>query len=527
MSIFDLLRAARVVSAGIWVGTGVFAAAGLFVQPTWFLGLVLFGPLFVGDLYCRRLQRRSAILRNFGTFGALRYLLESLGPELRQYWIASDTEEKPFSRRERAEVYRYAKDEAIKSAAFGTQNTPLERETIRHSMFPITENDLFPYVLTFGEERGCPNPFSIDKPFMISGMSFGALGEHAVRALSRGAKRAGIAMNTGEGGFPKHHLREGASIIFQIGTAKFGVRKADATLDEEKLREISRLEPIKMIEIKFSQGAKPGKGGLLPASKVTPEIAELRGVPVGKDILSPPRHVECDTPANTVRFIKRVQDVSELPVGIKLCLGREEEFLALVREMKHQDVFPDYIAVDGAQGGTGAAPAAFLDHVGVPLFPALDRVHRLLIDEAVRDRLKLVASGKLINASSQLKAMAHGADAVATARGFMLALGCIQALHCNTDNCPVGITTHNRRLQSGLDIEEKANRVSNYARNLEHTLRELLAATGCHAFGELTMDRIFVPWDPQTPGELPRTEGPEDRRLAGMATAGTGTRRTS
>lgn len=491
--VFNLRRAARMVSLGIVAGSVAFTAAGLLLHPLYFVGMVFFGPLLLAETYCRYLQRTRAILRNFGLFGAARYAMESVGPELRQYWIASDTEERPFSRRQRAEVYRYAKDASVKTAAFGTQNVPLEQETIRHSMIPLSVQDLVSYSLTFGEERDCKHPFTINKPFMISAMSFGSLGEHAVRALARGAKQADIPINTGEGGYPKHHLAEKPNIIFQMGTAKFGVRNEDGSLNDDKLRELSRNGLIRMIEIKLSQGAKPGKGGLLPAAKVTREISEIRGVPMGKDVYSPPRHAECDTLENSVRFIKRVQDVSELPVGIKFCLGKESEFQILVREMKRLDVFPDYMAIDGAQGGTGAAPAAFLDHVGVPLFPALDIVARILQEEGVRDRLKLIASGKLINPAAQIKAMAHGADAVCTARGFMFALGCIQALQCNTDHCPVGITTHDPTLQRGLDIKDKAQRIVNYTRNLEHTLLELLAATGCRSFQELTKDNLFVP----------------------------------
>ncbi len=337
IAVFNLRRTAHVILLTIVAGAATSLAAGLLIHPMFWFGTALFGPLLIAEVYCRFIQRRHAILRNFGFFGIVRYVLESVGPELRQYWIASDTEEKPFSRRERAEVYRYAKNAEVQSAAFGTQNTPLAQETIRHSMFPLSPGDLEPYSLTFGEERGCAHPFTITKPFMISAMSFGSLGERAVRALSRGARRADIPINSGEGGTPKHHLKEEPDIIFQMGTAKFGVCDEHGSLDEDKLRELSRSEFIKMIELKFSQGAKPGKGGLLPAAKVTREISELRGVPIGRDVQSPPRHAECDTLENTVRFIRRVQDVSELPVGIKFCLGSESEFRSLVQEMKRLD----------------------------------------------------------------------------------------------------------------------------------------------------------------------------------------------
>ena len=264
---FDLRRLARLLTWLLIVLLAAFVAAGAVLHPLFFVGAGVLGPVFLMDFYYRFGQRRHAILRNFGIFGSLRYVFESLGPEFRQYWIASDTEEKPFSRRERDEIYRYAKDAVVNTAAFGTQNVPLAQDTIRHSMFPLSLEDLDPYTLTFGEERGCNNPFTIEKPFMISAMSFGSLGERAVRALSRGARLAGIAINTGEGGYPKHHLSEESQIIFQMGTAKFGVRKEDGTLDAAKLRELAGNPFIQMVEIKFSQGAKPGKGGLLPAAK--------------------------------------------------------------------------------------------------------------------------------------------------------------------------------------------------------------------------------------------------------------------
>ncbi len=483
----------KLVTGSLIAGTALSILFGALVHPSVFAVLVLFGPLLLLDLYGRLVQKDQAILRNFGLFGAMRYVLESIGPEMRQYWIASDTEEKPFSRRERAEVYRYAKNVKIKSAAFGTQMKAVDEGTIRHSMFPLVADDLEPYALTFGEERDCPHPFTIQIPFMVSAMSFGSLGEYAVRAICRGARKGSIPVNTGEGGYPKHHLGEEADIIFQMGTAKFGVRNEDSSLNDDKLRELAGQEHVRMIEIKFSQGAKPGKGGLLPAKKVTREISELRGVPMGKDVYSPPRHVECDTPENTVAFIHRVQEVSGLPVGIKFCLGNGEQFRELLLAMKNAGKFPDYIAIDGAEGGTGAAPAAFLDHVGMPLFPALKEVDQILRDEGVRDRLKLVCAGKLINAARQIRAFAFGADAIYSARGFMLAIGCIQALQCNTDHCPVGITTHDPGLQRGLDIEEKSTRVYHYIRNMNHTLKELLAATGVRSFRELTRENLYLP----------------------------------
>ncbi len=489
----DLPKIAKVTNTAIPVLIIVFGLAGYFFSFYFHFGTVFFFLLTLINYYYRHIQKPHAILRNFGILGQMRYLIESVGPEFRQYLYASDTEERPFSRVERAEVYRKSKD-VDSSSSFGSLLNFDEHEIkLRHSMYPVDKKDSTPYSLTFGEERGIKNTYTITKPFIISAMSFGALGEHAVRSLARGARMAGIPMNTGEGGYPKYHLKEKCDLIFQMGTAKFGVRHKDGRLDDAKLARLAKNKHVKMIDIKLSQGAKPGKGGLLPKEKITKEISELRGVPMGKDVISPPHHLECTNARTTVKFIDHVQRVSELPVGIKLCLGSEHEFRELVEEMKKQNIFPDYINIDGAEGGTGAAPKSFMDDMGIPLFKALPLVQQILIDEGVRDRLKLVCGGKLISPGKQLMAMAMGADAVYTARGFMLAVGCIQALQCNKNTCPVGITTHEKDLQAGLVIADKAQRVSNYVKNLEHDFIELLASMGCKSVKDLTPERVYVP----------------------------------
>jgi pentatricopeptide repeat protein len=278
-----------------------------------------------------------------------------------------------------------------------------------------------------------------------------------------------------------------------MGTAKFGVRTPDGRLDEDKLRALAALEQVKMVEIKLSQGAKPGKGGLLPKEKITPEIAELRGVPAGRDVVSPAHHVECVDAPSTVGFIGKIQQVSGLPTGIKLCLGRPEEFRALVQEMKRQDIVPDFITVDGGEGGTGAAPKSFMDEVGMPLLEALPLVHGILQQEGVRERLVIFASGKLIAPGRQMQALSLGADVSYSARGFLLALGCIQALQCNRNTCPTGITTHQRHLQRGLDIDDKAQRVANYVEALHHDHVELLAAMGKSSARELDITDVYRP----------------------------------
>ena len=494
-----MAKTANVAVFGALIGS---ALLGYYVSFYFHFATVFFLLLNLLNFYWRYIQKSHTLLANFGFLAQIRYLVESVGPEFRQYLYSSDTEERPFSRIERAEIYRKAKG-VDSSGAFGTQRD-FEPGciTLRHSFFPVVKEELAPFEVTFGGERALDNAYTITRPIIISAMSFGALGTHAVRALARGAKRASIPMNTGEGGYPKYHLMEGADLIFQIGTAKFGVRHQDGRLDEARLADLAAEPQVRMVEIKLSQGAKPGKGGLLPAEKISEEISQLRGVPMGQDVVSPPRHVECVDSRSTVAFIRRVQEVSDVPVGIKFCLGQESELRMLVLEMKRQDVFPDYITVDGAEGGTGAAPKSFMDGLGLPIFQALPFVQNTLQEEGVRGRLKLMASGKLIDARRQLTAMSMGANACYTARGFMMALGCIQALQCNQNTCPVGITTHDPHLQRGLDIEAKSIRVSNYVDALCHEHEEMLAAIGKKSATELTMSDIYV--QPQTrKGGLP------------------------
>ncbi|MCA9619961.1 MAG: FMN-binding glutamate synthase family protein [Myxococcales bacterium] len=506
----DLEKISKAANYSIPVITAASFAAGHFVSFYFHFATVPLLMLLGLNLYYLRVQKTHALLANYGILAQMRYVFESLGPELRQYLFMSDTEERPFNRVERAEVYRKAK--GIDSASsFGSQLAFDGGEfKLLHSMFPVPREDLEPFRLTLGEERGIDNAFTMDKPFMISAMSYGSLGQNAVRALARGAKRAGIAMNTGEGGYPKYHLLESPNLIFQMGTAKFGVRTRDGGLDDDKLAALAAEDAIKMVEIKLSQGAKPGKGGLLPKEKITAEIAELRGVPMGEDVVSPPSHLECRDVASTVAFIRRVQEVSALPVGIKLCLGRDRELVALIREMKTQDVFPDYISIDGAEGGTGAAPKAFMDDFGVPLLEALPVVDARLREEGVRDRLKVFAAGKLISPGKQILALSLGADAVYSARGFMLALGCIQALQCNQNTCPVGITTHHPHLQRGLDIELKARRVENYVHALEHDWEEALSALGKRTLRDLSPENVLMPGRLQ--GDIDLTRDDEERR---------------
>jgi glutamate synthase domain-containing protein 2 len=489
----DLHQLANFINIILGVLPAVFFVAGTFLSFYFHFLTVATLFLLVVNIFYRHFQSEHTILRNFGLIGQTRYLIESVGPEFRQYLFSNDREERPFNRLERSNVYRKAKD--IESAAsFGTlldyDATELK---LRHSMFPTPKVESRPFRLVLGEERGVAEPHTLHNPMLISAMSYGALGENAVRALARGAALAGITMNTGEGGYPKYHLMEDADLIFQLGTAKFGVRHQDGSLDEKALQDIASKPQVKMIEIKFSQGAKPGKGGLLPKEKITPEIAELRKVPMDQDIISPPFHSECVDLQSTVAFIARIQSLVPVPVGIKFCIGSFQEVSTLVDEMKRQNVFPDWITVDGGEGGTGAAPTVFLDSVGLPLYPALHGLVQILQTAGVRDRMKVLASGKLIDAGRQAIAFALGADACYSARGFMLAIGCIQARECGNNTCPIGITTHNPKLQAGLVPAVKALRIKNYAINTLHELEELTVAMGKPCPSELTVEDLYIP----------------------------------
>ena len=469
------------------------AIAGFFwnIKWYWLAGITLILNLL--NVYYLYIQKQHSLLANFGILALFRYLVESIGPEFRQYLYSSDTEEKPFNRIERADVYKKAKNRE-KSSAFGSL-LDFDEATLKlkHSFYPVDKKKLQTFRVCFGEERHLKQTYTINKAIMIGGMSYGALGKKAIRALSCGARKAGIPLNTGEGGYPKYHLMDGADLIFQIGTAKFGVRNEDGSFNPDLLEQISQHKQIKMIELKFSQGAKPGKGGLLPKEKITEEIAKLRGVPLGKDVISPAGHRECVSAESTVQFIRKIQEISHLPVGIKFCLGSTQEMGEMFIEMKKQSIYPDYIAIDGSEGGTGAAPKTFMDDLGYPLFPALEKIVTLMKEHRVENKLKIITSGKLISAGKQMMALCMGASAIYTARGFMLALGCIQALRCNNNTCPVGITTHSEKLQRGLDIEEKSERVKNYALNLDYHHYEMLAAMGKTNFNDLTPNNLIFP----------------------------------
>lgn len=440
------------------------------------------GVLVLIYMYFRDVtQHEQAIRRNYPVLGRFRYLFEHLGGFFRQYFFAQDREEMPFNRAQRTWVYRAAKD-TDSTLAFGSTRALNQPGDVifLNAPFPTLEEDaVAPHAIRFGD-GSAREPYTTHSYFNVSGMSYGALGDRAVRALSKGAGKAGIWMNTGEGGLSPYHLEGGCDIVFQIGTAKYGVRDENGNLSEEKLREVTAHPQVKMVEIKLSQGAKPGKGGMLPGAKVTEEIAAIRGIPVGKDSISPNGHEDIRSVDDLLDMIARVREISGKPTGFKAVIGDsrwlDELFSAIHR--RGLASAPDFITIDSADGGTGAAPQSLMDYMGLPLTTSLPLVVDKLVNYGLRDRIRVIASGKRINPSLVAWALCIGADVVVSARGFLFALGCIQALQCNKNTCPTGITTHDKELKKGLDVEEKAIRVSNFASNMMHEVGMIAHSCG-------------------------------------------------
>lgn len=450
-----------VVSSTIFQLLEVLAYLFIFVVG---LGLLAIAVLYVRD----STQTESTLRRNYPVIARFRYLFEHVGEFLRQYFFALDREELPFNRAERSWAYRAAKD-VDSTVAFGSSRDIRTPGTVYfvNCPFPTLEADAQePSDVEIGPHAR--HPYRTNSVFNISGMSYGAISIPAVRALSVGAKKAGIWMNTGEGGLSPYHLEGGADIVFQIGTGKFGVRKPEGGFDDDKLRDVAAHDAVKMFEIKLSQGAKPGKGGILPGAKVTEEIARIRGLTPGQDAISPNRHPEIDSIDDLLDMIKHVRDVTGKPVGFKAVIGAYGFFENLCREILKRGIesAPDFITIDSADGGTGAAPMSLIDNMGMPISESLPLVVDILKSQGLRERIKVCASGKMITPSEVAWAYCAGADFVNSARGFMFALGCIQALQCNKNTCPTGITTHNPKLQYGLDPANKAERVANYALNM-------------------------------------------------------------
>jgi glutamate synthase domain-containing protein 2 len=441
--------------------------------PAFFIALAL-SILGTHDLF----QTRHSILRNYPIVAHLRFLLEAMRPEIRQYFLESDTDGVPFDRDTRSIVYQRAKDELDKRP-FGTERNVYATsfEWINHSLAP-KDPETEPFRITVGGPD-CAQPYSASV-LNISAMSFGALSANAIRALNKGAKMGGFAHDTGEGGLSQYHREYGGDIIWEIGSGYFGCRTLDGRFSPELFALQAADAQVKMVEIKLSQGAKPGHGGVLPAAKVSAEISTSRGVPMGVDCVSPARHSEFSTPIGLLEFVARLRSLSGgKPVGFKLCIGHPWEFLGIGKAMLETVIHPDFIVIDGKEGGTGAAPAEFVDHLGTPLQEGLMFAHNMLVGLKLRDRIKLGASGKIITAFDMARTISMGADWCNAARGFMFAIGCIQAQACHTDRCPTGVTTQDRLRQRALVVPDKAQRVHNFHRSTLVALAEVIAAAGC------------------------------------------------
>ncbi|MEL6644665.1 MAG: FMN-binding glutamate synthase family protein [Pseudomonadota bacterium] len=462
-----------------FAGVAVLAviSLGLSMVSGWFLlaGIVL-GALTALGVY-DVVQTKHSILRNYPILGHMRFLFEGIRPEIRQYLIESDQDEEPFSREERSLVYQRAKGVEDKRP-FGTQ------QRIYDAGYAWLTHSIKPRQLEIGDFRvkiggpACKQPYDASL-YNISAMSFGSLSGNAILALNKGAKRGGFAHDTGEGGVSRYHREGGGDLIYEIGSGYFGARTPEGAFDPERFAETAAIDQVKMIEVKLSQGAKPGHGGVLPASKITPEIAEARGVPMGVDCVSPAAHSAFSTPIEFCEFLGLLREKSGgKPVGFKLCIGHRREFMCIVKAMLETGIVPDFIVVDGKEGGTGAAPLEFANHVGMPLVEGLTFVHNTLRGAGLRDQVKIGAAGRLVSAFDIARALALGADWANSARGFMFAIGCIQAQACHTNHCPVGVATQDPLRQRALDVTDKSVRVTNFHRNTLKALAEMAGAAG-------------------------------------------------
>ncbi len=465
----------------------------------WIAGIAV--PLFLLGLY-DILQTRHTLWRNYPILSHMRWLFEGIRPEIRQYLIESDSDAFPFNREQRSLVYQRAKNE-LQTIPFGTQQDVYSSDYsfFTHSIKVEQVPDEALRVRIGGKD--CKQPYDCSL-LNISAMSFGALSGNAIAALNRGARLGGFAHDTGEGGISRYHRENGGDIIWELGSGYFGCRAADGGFDADIFADKAKDPQIKMIEIKLSQGAKPGHGGMLPGAKVSAEIAEARGVPVGTDCISPASHSAFSTPLELVDFIARLRDLSGgKPVGFKLCVGHRREFMALVKAMMERDCYPDFIVVDGKEGGTGAAPLEFSNSLGLPLRDGLHFVNMVLIGAGIRDQMKLGASAKIVSGADMTRALALGADWCNSARGFMFSIGCIQARACHTNRCPTGVATQDRRRQAGLDVADKAQRVANFHRNTLHGFAEMVGAMGLRSPTGITLNMINFREDHFSGTELP------------------------
>ncbi|MBC8258972.1 MAG: FMN-binding glutamate synthase family protein [SAR324 cluster bacterium] len=453
-----------------------------FYLPQVLWSMLLFGPLILLGL--RDITQKShSILRNYPVLGHMRFLLEEIRPEMYQYFVESDTSGRPFSREQRSVVYARAKN-TRDTVPFGTVENVYETgyEWVNHSLSPKHMERSDVRVLIGGPE--CKQSYSASL-LNISAMSYGALSKNAVIALNQGAKIGGFAHNTGEGGLSPYHL-QGGDLIWQVGTGYFGCRNEEGRFCPETFAKRAAAEEVKMIEIKLSQGAKPGHGGILPATKLTEEIAKIRDVPMGHDVNSPPGHTAFSNPLELVEFIKELRELSGgKPIGFKLCVGKRREFLSICKAMHETGISPDFITVDGGEGGTGAAPMEFSNHIGTPLVEGLIFVHNSLVGFNLREKIKIISGGKLTSGFGLVKRLALGADLCYSARAMMMALGCIQARKCNSNVCPVGVTTQNPNLMGALVPADKSLRVNSYHRNTVVSACEIMGAMGLESAQEL------------------------------------------
>ena len=482
MTVRQKFVGASIVSIGL-----VLAASALISNSFLWLFLPLLPIVLLGvyDMH----QSKHSILRLYPVIGHFRYLLESFRDEIQQYFVESDTEGKPIPREFRSLIYQRAKG-TRDTRPFGTifETNRNGYEWLNHSMQPKHLTDFDPRV-KFGGPN-CKKPY-LASPLNISAMSYGALSKNAIMSLNKGAKIGGFAHNTGEGSLSPYHLKHGGDIIWQIGTGYFGCRDDKGNFNPDTFAENSQREVVKMIEIKLSQGAKPGHGGILPAAKLTEEIAKIRHVPMGEDVVSPPAHSAFSSPIELLEFVEQLRTLSGgKPVGFKLCIGRRDEFLGICKAIDKTGITPDFITVDGGEGGTGAAPTEMTNSVGTPLKDALIFVNSALIGIGARDKIRIIASGKMFSAFHALRAMALGADTVNSARGMMLALGCIQARTCNSDHCPTGIATQNPSRNKAIVVTDKAKRVASFHHETVKNLVELVGAAGLDGIHQLEPKHI-------------------------------------
>lgn len=466
-------------------------ALGYFLHPNWYWLFAVVGPIVLLGLY-DMFQDKHAIMRNFPILGRGRYVMEELRPKLYQYFIESDTNGRPINRVHRSVVYQRAKEQRD-TTPFGTQLEVYEEgyEWMNHSIAALDAHELSHHPRTKVGSPDCKQPYEASL-FNVSAMSFGSLSSAAIEALNGGAKMGNFAHNTGEGGVSPYHETFEGDLVWQIGTGYFGCRADDGGFDPDKFAERSQTPNIKMIELKLSQGAKPGHGGILPAKKNTPEIAKIRGVEVGTAVLSPPYHKAFNTPMGLLKLIQQMRELSGgKPVGFKLCIGQPSEFIGICKAMVKSGIYPDFIAVDGGEGGTGAAPPEFSDSVGMPFKEGLAFAYDTLVGFNLKQHIKLFASGKIFTGFHIVRALALGADATYSARAMMLALGCIQALECNKNSCPTGVATQDPELVAGLVVSNKKKRVANFHHKTVESLMELLAAAGLRSPEEIRRHHIF------------------------------------